>query len=65
MNVKIINYTYNIYRKITNKQIKYISNVKRAYDIIKKFKIYLKEITMLQIVYRNNFENITLKNYQK
>lgn len=65
MNVKIINYTYNIYRKITNKQIKYISNVKRAYDIIKKFKIYLKKITMLQIVYRNNFENITLKNYQK
>lgn len=65
MNVKIINYTHNIYRKITNKQIKYISNVKRAYDIIKKFKIYLKKITMLQIVYRNNFENITLKNYQK
>lgn len=65
MNVKIINYTHNIYRKITNKQIKYISNVKRAYDIIKKFKIYLKKITMLQTVYRNNFENITLKNYQK
>lgn len=65
MNVKIINYTHNIYRKIINKQIKYISNVKRAYDIIKKFKIYLKKITMLQIVYRNNFENITLKNYQK
>lgn len=53
MNVKIINYTYNIYRKITNKQIKYISNVKRAYDIIRKFKIY----KIYKISERNN--NVT------
>lgn len=54
----------NIYGAITNKQLEYIAECESAYDIICKFdSIYLKASTSLQIVYRNNLENIKLRNY--
>lgn len=58
--------TNYIYGAITNKQLEYISECETAYDIICKFdSMYLKGSTSLQIVYRNNLENLKLKSYQE
>ncbi|KAJ8706101.1 hypothetical protein PYW07_010878 [Mythimna separata] len=61
---KDVQATNYIYGAITNKQLEYIAECESAYDIICKFdSMYLKSSTSLQIVYRNNLENIKLKNY--
>lgn len=59
--VKAMNF---IYSSITNKQLEYIGDLDSAYKIMKKFdEMYLKESTALQIVCRNNIENIKLKDF--
>uniref|UniRef100_A0A2A4K3T3 Endonuclease n=1 Tax=Heliothis virescens TaxID=7102 RepID=A0A2A4K3T3_HELVI len=63
---KDVQATNYIYGAITNKQLEYISECETAYDIITKFDtMYLKGTTSLQIVYRNNLENLKLKNYSE
>jgi len=58
----------NIRKKRGNstKQLKYISDLDTAYQIIMKFdETYLKKSTALQIVCRHNLELIKLKNYSE
>jgi len=62
-NIKAVNY---IYSSISNKQLEYVGDIDSAYGIMKKFdQMYLKESTALQIVCRNNLENIKLKNFSE
>lgn len=59
--VQATNYIYNA---ITNKQLEYVHECESAFDIIYKFDtMYLKTSTSLQIICRNNLENVKLKNY--
>lgn len=63
MDVQATNY---IYSAISNKQLEYISNLESTYQIMKKFdEMYLKKSTALQIVCRNNLENMKLQNYSE
>lgn len=59
--IKATNY---IFGSVSNKQLEYIKLIPSAYLMIKKFdSMYLKESTALQIIQRNDLDNIKLKNY--
>lgn len=60
-NLKAMNY---IYSAITNKQWEYVSDLNTAKDIMEKVdKLYLKESTALQIIFRNKLEKLRLKDF--
>lgn len=60
-NLKAINY---IYSAISDKQLEFVCDEESAYKIIDKFdKMYLKQSTALQILYRNKIENMKLTQF--
>lgn len=59
--IKARNYLYSA---VTNRQLEYVADLDTAYEILKKFdEMYIRESTALQIVRRENLENVKLKNY--
>lgn len=59
--LKAVNY---IYSAISNEPLEFVCEKPSAHEIIKKFdSLYLKESTLLQIVYSYELEKLRLKDY--